>query len=154
MIVPAHVPVCRVTNPIFADPDYDVLTYHFEIDTASTFDSEELLASGPLPEGAGFTAWQLDAPLTTGRLYYWRVWANDGEADSERASTSFLLVPDPSMIPDAGPVADAGIDAAVVSHPPTRGGCAVTTGRSSAPWSVLALGLVIALLRRKRPTRA
>jgi hypothetical protein len=29
VIVPGRVPVCRVNNPIFGDPDYDVLTYRY-----------------------------------------------------------------------------------------------------------------------------
>jgi hypothetical protein len=29
VLVPGRVPVCRVDGPVFADPDYDVLTYHY-----------------------------------------------------------------------------------------------------------------------------
>lgn len=29
VLVPGHVPVCRVEGPMFADPDYDVLTYRY-----------------------------------------------------------------------------------------------------------------------------
>jgi MYXO-CTERM domain-containing protein len=145
------------------DLDLDPLTYQFEIDTVDTFDSPDLRQSGALEETPGFTAWQIEDPLQLNRIYYWRVWASDGMADSEIRQTGFYLVRDPSLgPPDAGPVdggpstgGDGGVllpepDAGTV---PPSGGCSVgaSEGGGSAAWLLAGLaGLALAIRRRRR----
>jgi hypothetical protein len=155
IVIADQLPRLAATDASDIDAD-DVITYRFELDTTATFDSADVVSSGPLPETPAFTAWQLEAPLTTGVTYYWRVWANDGEADSEIATTSFFVVPDPSTIPDTGPAPDAGAsDAAIVVHPMARGGCAVGGRGSRAPLELIALGVaLLACLRKRRARRA
>ncbi|MBI4848508.1 MAG: hypothetical protein HY808_08050 [Nitrospirae bacterium] len=64
------------------DPDYDLLTYIFEIDTVNTFDSPNIIRSGNITEGQGTTSWHIDN-LNDNAYYYVRVKANDGQADSQ-----------------------------------------------------------------------
>ncbi len=146
-----------------SDLDLDELTYFFQIDTAPTFDSADLRESGPIEETPGFTAWQLDEPLLRNRIYYWRVWSNDGSIDSEPREAVFYVVRDPSEpLPDAG-MPDAGVsmpdgggiipglDAGIDTTPSEGCGCRATGGRSSGAGLVLviaALGLVLARRRR------
>lgn len=144
------------------DFDLDPLTYQFEIDTVDTFDSPDLRQSGPLPETPGFTAWQIEDPLPLNRIYYWRVWANDGMADSEIPQTGFYLVRDPSLPPpDAGPV-DGGMpmggDGSLLLPEPdagtggSSGGCSVGASEGGGPTAWLAglAGLALFIRRRRR----
>ncbi len=147
-------PRLAVGDAADGDPE-DILGYYFEIDVVDTFDSADLQASGRVDQGPGFTAWQLDAPLEMGRTYHWRAWVSDGDAESPRVATTFIVVPDPSLIPDAGPPADGGVDAS--SEAPghrSGGGCSVGRGAadSAGMWAVAALlGLVISRRRTRRP---
>lgn len=141
------------------DLDLDPLTYSFEIDTVDTFDSPDLRQSGPIAEMAGFTSWQIEEPLALDRIYYWRVWSNDGMVDSEVRQTAFYLVRDPSLgppdagTPDAGPQDDGGtipgVDAGLT---PPSGGCSCRVGApSSGSSSLWLLGLIgVALVLRRR----
>ena len=72
------------------DGDSDPLTYRFEIDTVSTFDSSNRRTSDPIPAGSGTTVWTVDL-LLENQLYYWRVKANDGRADSEWVAAQFRM---------------------------------------------------------------
>lgn len=136
------------------DIDGDALTYHFEIDRVDTFDSADLQASGPLPEEPVLTDWTPDAPLGIG-TWHWRVWVSDGVATTVPVVVNFLVVPDPSMIPDAGP-SDGGTDAGMtmVDTRPRGCSCMVTSPheRTSpvAGLAVVALGLAFVASRRRR----
>jgi hypothetical protein len=46
----------RLTVENASDPDFDSITYFFEIDRSQMFDSGDLQASGPTESGVGFTA--------------------------------------------------------------------------------------------------
>jgi hypothetical protein len=64
-----------------ADPDSANLTYIFELDTAMTFDSPNLIRSGNIPEGQDTTSWLADN-LRDNTYYYVRAKASDGIAES------------------------------------------------------------------------
>jgi hypothetical protein len=143
------------------DRDVDRLTYYFQLDTVETFDSPDLRESGAIEEMPGFTAWTLDEPLAPGRIYYWRVWANDGAADSAQRTAAFYVVPDPALDPpDAGPgdgsvpSSDGGVssDAGPDGGGSSGGGCSAVSSRSSSEgaWLWLALAALALALRRSR----
>ncbi|MCJ7683172.1 MAG: chitobiase/beta-hexosaminidase C-terminal domain-containing protein, partial [Desulfobacteraceae bacterium] len=77
-----------VTNA--TDPDGDALTYFFELDKVNSFDSEAKQTSGEILEGEGTTTWHV-AVLEDNSLYYWRVKASDGTAESTWAVGSFFV---------------------------------------------------------------
>jgi hypothetical protein len=129
------------------DADLDTLMYFFQIDTVNTFDSPQLRESGPISEGAAFTAWPLAMPLAGGREYFWRVWASDGAAESERGGASFRVFGEV----DAGPVPDGGLVADGGTAPPTDDGgcgCRATSAGSMLGWALLPLALL--WYRRRR----
>lgn len=146
-------PRLAVGDAADGDPE-DVLGYYFEIDTVDTFDSPDFRESGRIAEGAGFTAWPLETPLEMGRTYHWRAWASDGDAESMRVGTSFVVVPDPALIPDAGPLPDGGMVDAATAAPVHRGGCSVVrgTGGAGGAWMIAAV-LGLALSRRRGRAR-
>ena len=76
------------TNAV--DLDGDILTYVFELDTVSTFDSAEKISSGSVLEGLNTTSWSV-LDLEDNTWYFWRVKANDGAADSPWAQGSFFV---------------------------------------------------------------
>ena len=82
-------PALTVAN--VEDPDGDLVTYTFELDTRESFDGEGLFRADPVPPGEeGFTT------VAPGRLdddtrYFWRVRASDGLAEGAWATTTFLL---------------------------------------------------------------
>ena len=150
-----------------SDPDFDTLSYHFELDIADTFDSPSLVSSGPLEGGIGFTKWQTPDDLMEGTIYHWRVWASDGVAESPRTAATFRMVATPAPAEggeDAGAAdgggsdADGGISGDAAPGPigpPTTddGGCAVapTGTRSRAPWALVVIGVVaLTWIRRRR----
>ncbi len=154
-------PTPRLAASNSQDLDLDPLTYQFEIDTVDTFDSADLRQSGPLEEGAGFTAWQLTEPLRENQIYYWRVWSNDGTLDSEVRTAVFYVVRDPSLgPPDAGPPADGGMgatgtDAGLIPGEDaglgsSGGGCHVGGSPRSGVPAVLAFVALGLLVRRRR----
>ena len=59
------------------DPDYDPLTYIFEIDTVNTFDSPNIIRSGNIPT----TLWHIEG-LNDNTYYYVRAKASDSLAES------------------------------------------------------------------------
>jgi hypothetical protein len=73
-----------------ADLDGDALTYIFEIDKVTTFDSLAKRTSGNLPEGPARTSWRV-AGLADNTRYYWRVKATDGAAESPWAAAGFFV---------------------------------------------------------------
>lgn len=89
------------------DPEGDLLTYSFEIDTVSTFDSANKRVSGPIAAGSGIewsaskvltgsvnpdgmTAWQVSG-LNENTEYFWRVQASDGAAMSGWVQGRFFI---------------------------------------------------------------
>ncbi|MEW5801628.1 MAG: chitobiase/beta-hexosaminidase C-terminal domain-containing protein [bacterium] len=73
------------------DADGDALSYFFELDQVNTFDSAAKRTSGGLDEGSGTTtSWHVSG-LSDNTLYYWRVKANDGTAESGWAQGSFMI---------------------------------------------------------------
>jgi len=135
-----------------SDLDGDPITYTFEIASNAMFD-EGLQTSGPRDESAtGITEWSPDeGTLSVGR-WYWRVTASDGRVSTSPQIATFLLVPDPSLFPDAGS-GDAGPDAGMASSTPRGCGCGVSSPRSRFGTS-LAIAAVITLwvlcARRRR----
>ena len=82
------------------DGDGDPLTYQFELDRVDTFDSDQRVKSGPVPEGQETTAWAV-AGLAENSRYFWRVKAVDPSAESPWVTGSFRVngVNDPPPIP-------------------------------------------------------
>ncbi len=73
-----------ITNS--TDPDSPVITYFFEVDTATTFDSPNIIRSGGIAPGQGTTTWHVTG-LAEDTQYYVRVKASDGQADSAWSGT-------------------------------------------------------------------
>jgi MYXO-CTERM domain-containing protein len=122
------------------DADLDTVMYFFQIDIVNTFDSPQLRESGPISEGAAFTAWPLAMPLAGGREYFWRVWASDGAVESERTTASFRVFGEV----DAGGVPDGGLRSDAGAAPPSDdGGCGCrTTSPASLGWVLLPIALL------------
>jgi len=79
----------KVKNSV--DVDHDPVTYVFELDKVSTFDSPAKITSGSLAEGlAGTTSWTTSS-LIENQSYWWRVKAQDGLADSAWVVGNFLV---------------------------------------------------------------
>jgi len=72
------------------DPDGDAVSYFFELDKVDTFDSGEKQTSGAVSEGVDTTMWHVSA-LEDNTLYYWRVKAADGAAESGWVQGSFFV---------------------------------------------------------------
>ncbi len=115
-------PVTGATVPALAvditatnsnDPDSAVLSYSFELDKATTFDSPALMASGRVPEGQGTTTWNTPR-LEDNTLYYVRVKASDGIAESAWSTVVWFFtntVNDPPTTPIlANPSNGAGVN--------------------------------------------
>ncbi|HSM73922.1 MAG TPA: hypothetical protein VK852_04780, partial [Desulfobacterales bacterium] len=82
------------------DGDGDPLTYQFELDRVDTFDSAQLVKSGPVAEGPETTTWAV-AGLAENSRYFWRVKAADASAESPWVTGSFRVnaVNDPPPTP-------------------------------------------------------
>lgn len=76
------------------DPEYQSLSYYFELDEVNTFDSGARILSGEVLEGAnatsGQTAFTFDQ-LVENQTYHWRVKVSDGELDSDWVQASFTV---------------------------------------------------------------
>jgi RHS repeat-associated protein len=93
-------PTLTISNA--TDPDLDPLQYEFELDTVSSFNSPNLVQSGPQPAGtSGQTSWLVPQPLADNTHYYWRARSDDGLAVSGWSTASFFVntVNDPPMVP-------------------------------------------------------
>ncbi len=66
--------------------------YIFEIDTAATFDSPFLNASGVVKGSANYATWDVPFSLQEGQVYYWRVRLSD-VTPSIWGSASFKYIP-------------------------------------------------------------
>ncbi len=142
-----------------SDADFDPLTYTFEIDAVSTFDSPALQRVESVAQTPGFSFWYVTTPLTPGR-WFWRARANDGTSPSEPQMATFYRVPTAAEIGDAG-TPDAGVptgDAGTMPPPPPSttddGGCSAAPGaRGASEGALAALGLVLLLGARRRRRR-
>ncbi len=72
------------------DAQGDVLSYFFELDTVPTFDSGSLRKSDTIAEHTLSTSWQVIG-LADNTVYYWRVKASDGMAESPWTTTNFFV---------------------------------------------------------------
>jgi hypothetical protein len=78
-VVPALSADIVVNNS--TDPDSTVISYFFEADRVTTFNSDNVVRSNSIPEGQGTTLWHIDGLLDNSQ-YYVRAKASDGSADS------------------------------------------------------------------------
>lgn len=94
------------------DPDSPAVTYFYEADTVSTFDSQKIIRSGGIAAGDGTTTWNVTG-LADNTRYYVRAKASDGAADSGWSDvvTFFVnTVNDPPTTPTlANPSNGAGV---------------------------------------------
>lgn len=73
------------------DAENDVVTYIFELDTVSTFDSGQKRTSGEIIQTSSTTtSWTIDQ-LVENQRYWWRVKARDGRAESVWVVGDFLM---------------------------------------------------------------
>ena len=79
----------KVKNSL--DADHDSISYVFEIDEISTFDSPAKASSGVIPAGVTETTSWTTATLTENQHYWWRVKAQDGLAESAWVVGKFLV---------------------------------------------------------------
>tara|TARA_R110002094_G_scaffold103811_2_gene103325 strand:+ start:382 stop:1782 length:1401 start_codon:yes stop_codon:yes gene_type:complete len=106
----------RVANA--QDPEWQPLSYRFELDRVNTFDSVELQSSGVQAEGGGGQTDWSPLGLIENARYYWRVKASDGEVDSGWVQAEFLVntFNDAPAMPTA---INPGMDAVVETLQPT-----------------------------------
>ena len=86
----SSVPNTALTVQNSIDLDNDVLSYVFEIDRVSSFDSSNKRSSGPVAQGEASTAWMVNG-LVENQRYWWRVKAQDGKAESSWVVADFLM---------------------------------------------------------------
>jgi hypothetical protein len=96
IIEPAQRSTVETLRPTFlvetpTDPDGDTLFLTFEVDVVNTFDSNELVSSGPMPISLGRTGWTSPEELTNGEHYWWRVWAHDEFHEGPAARGTFTV---------------------------------------------------------------
>jgi hypothetical protein len=72
------------------DPDGDVLSYFFELDTSPTFNSADRIASPAVPTGDNFTSYTASG-LKEDKQYYWRARALDAYSSSDWFIASFAV---------------------------------------------------------------
>jgi hypothetical protein len=98
LLSPAANGVSGVTSPTLMagnsmDAENDLLTYVFEIDRVSTFDSPARRTSGQVMASTSGASWQAPALEQNGR-YWWRVKAQDARAESAWSVGQFLVSTD------------------------------------------------------------
>lgn len=81
--------VLTITNGV--DQENDLITYVFELDTVSSFDSSDKRSSGQVIQSAGQTTSWTVSNLIENKHYWWRVKAQDGRAESAWVSANFLM---------------------------------------------------------------
>jgi len=107
IVAPADASVVTTNNVTLTvgdavDPEGSAVTYNFQIDTVSSFDSPALQSFSGVAEIVGQTS-QVVTGLVENTTYYWRVQASDGQAQSAWVTASFKvnavnsLPPMPSM---------------------------------------------------------
>ncbi|OGW45719.1 MAG: hypothetical protein A2Y66_01370 [Nitrospirae bacterium RBG_13_41_22] len=100
------------------DPDYDPLTYIFQIDKVNTFDSENLIQSGNIPEGTDTTSWHVEG-LSDNTYYYICAKANDGLAESQWSEVIGFFVNTANDAPTAPVLANPSDGSGVNVFTPT-----------------------------------
>jgi hypothetical protein len=142
-------PTLVVQNAV--DMDGDMLSYTFEVARTEDFAAPSMVARGSVFETPDQTSWVVNTDLMDGNRYYWRVWANDGHADSSSVSTFFDV--QLSSLPDD---TDASTDVVDDWTPPlptpseSTCGCRTVPGRASGlPLVVVGLALAALVLRRR-----
>ena len=97
----SNAPSTALTIQNSTDADNDLITYVFELDTQSSFDTANKRSSGQIIQSAGSsTAWSI-ASLVENQRYWWRVKAQDGRSESSWVVGDFLMnaVNDPPPAP-------------------------------------------------------
>lgn len=74
------------------------IAYSFEVASDTTFETKMYARSGVTPGADGRTTVTVDR-LESGRLYYWRVRAEDGANSSPYSTSSFEILPKPQLDP-------------------------------------------------------
>jgi subtilase family serine protease/prenyltransferase beta subunit len=100
------------------DPDYDPLTYVFQIDTMNTFDSPNLTQSGNIPEGLDTTSWYVEG-LFDNTYHYVRTLADDSLAQSPWSGTIRFFANTANDAPAAPVLANPSDGAGVSVYNPT-----------------------------------
>ena len=104
----------KVTNPLLADSDGDVLTYRFELyanpGLTVLFASAEEIA-----QGIGITRWPVPVSLTENTVYFWRARAIDahGLASGWMNTASFFV--NTTNEPPSAPVIQSPADQAEIA---------------------------------------
>lgn len=84
-------PATALTVLNSVDPENDLITYVFEIDSVNTFDSSDKRTSGQVMQnGSGSTTW-VTPPLIENKRYWWRAKAQDAHAESAWVIGEFLM---------------------------------------------------------------
>ncbi|WP_431112945.1 hypothetical protein [Variovorax paradoxus] len=84
-------PATALTVLNSVDPENDLITYVFEIDTVNTFDSANKRTSGQVMQnGSGSTTWVTPA-LIENKRYWWRAKAQDAHSESSWVTADFLM---------------------------------------------------------------
>ncbi len=108
-------PSFEVTNA--QDPDYDALTYFFEVAADEHFSGEERILSGPVPEAPGqTTSWIPEDALAEDTTHHWRVRAYDGKTYGPWVEASFRIAT--SNHPPETPVLDSPVEEDVTDSTP------------------------------------
>lgn len=96
-----------------SDPDGDAVVYYYQLDTVSTFDSENLISSDAIPDSPVSIIWNV-SDLTENTQYFWRVRVEDiyGASTEWLSSQFFINVTNdsPSVPVMANPADDAWVD--------------------------------------------
>ncbi|MHB8843400.1 MAG: CARDB domain-containing protein [Nitrospirota bacterium] len=100
------------------DVDSPVISYAFEVDRLSTFDSPGIIKSGIIPAGAGTTTWQAIG-LLDNTQYYVRAMASDGNAGSAWTQAISIFVNTANDAPTTPVIANPSIGAGVNVFTPT-----------------------------------
>lgn len=109
-------PVLSVHNA--TDPDYDSLTYEFEVygDAALT---NRVANATSIPETAQITSWTEPVTLTENQTYYWRARAYDGELHSSWTAPASFMVNTANDPPSAPRLAAPAAGSSVATLNPT-----------------------------------
>ena len=155
IIEPAQRSLVGTLRPTFlvetpTDPDGDTLFLVFEVDIVNTFDSDELVSSGPMAISLGRTGWTSPVELTNGQHYWWRVSAHDEFHDGPAARGTFTV-----QVPGLGQDEPNELDKSGDQNQPVVGlkGCSVQAGQvQEAPSLLLMVCLLSGVLgwRRRR----
>jgi hypothetical protein len=93
------------------DPEHQTVKHYFEFDTVNTFNSTNLISSGPIDELSGEVRFTV-SNLKEDTLYFWRVKANDSLLNSAWA-TSSLRVNTQNQAPSVPGVLNPGMGSTV-----------------------------------------